>query len=95
MHFIVRVVLFALIVAVYSGAWAYDNLELGTPGGDVQVVDRVGYALGFSKKHKQPLWVAYRLTANEVTNAVVHRADKFVVDDAIEGGSATLAGQCV
>ena len=68
-----------------------DNLALGVPGTNgVQVVNRRGYALGFSTKHKQPLWVAYRLTAAEVTNAVVRRADQFAFDPQIVGGSATL-----
>ena len=68
-----------------------DNLALGVPGSNgVQVVNRRGYALGFSPKHKQPLWVAYCLTAAEVTNAVVRRADQFAFDPQIVGGSATL-----
>ena len=68
-----------------------DNLALGVPGSNgVQVVNRRGYALGFSLKHKQPLWVAYRLTAAEVTNAVVRRADQFAFDPQIVGGSVTL-----
>ena len=68
-----------------------DNLALGVPGSNgVQVVNRRGYALGFSSKHKQPLWVVYRLTAAEVTNAVVRRVDQFAFDSQIVGGSATL-----
>lgn len=78
----------ALMVAYVSVA--SDNLEYGVPGGDVQVVERNGYALGFSRRHKQPLWVAYRLTDSEVTNAVVGRADAFAADPEIIGGSATL-----
>ena len=78
----------ALMAACF--AFASDNLEFGVPGGDVQVVDRRGYALGFSARHKQPLWVAYRLTGTEVTNAVVRRAQQFSFDPEIKGGSATL-----
>ena len=92
--------LFVLVVGA-TGAVAFagadqqdtrpDNLELGVPGTNgVQVVNRRGYALGFSPKHKQPLWVAYCLTAAEVTNAVVRRADQFAFDPQIVGGSATL-----
>lgn len=80
----------ASLYAACFSACAFDNLELGNPGGDVQVIDRKGYALGFSKKHKQPLWVAYRLTANEVTNVVARRIDQFAFDPEVEGGSATL-----
>ena len=68
-----------------------DNLSLGVPGTADQIVERRGYALGFSQKHKQALWVSYRLTASEVTNAVVSRADfSFEFDPQIKGGSATL-----
>ncbi len=69
---------------------AFDNLDLGNPGGSVQIVNRRGYALGFSQKHKQPLWVSYTLTACEVTNTVVRRFDNFEFDSEIRGGSATL-----
>lgn len=85
-----------LIAALWVGinlpiVAANDNFELGIPrGGDVQVVDRIGYSLGFSKRHKQPLWVSYKLTAEEVTNVVVGRADSFAFDPQIKGGSATL-----
>lgn len=68
-----------------------DNLSLGIPDSADQIVERRGYALGFSQKHKQARWVSYRLTANEVTNSVVSRADfTFEFDPQIKGGSATL-----
>lgn len=68
-----------------------DNLALGVPRTNgLQVVNRRGYALGFSAKHKQPLWVVYRLAAAEVTNAVVRRTDQFAFDPQIVGGSAML-----
>jgi len=66
-----------------------DNLDLGTPGRCDQIVNREGYALGYSERYEQPLWVAYRLTAAEVTNAPVRRASSFHADDAIATGSAT------
>lgn len=80
------------IAALFASAcgWTYDNLDYGAPVGVDQVVDRIGYALGFSKKHKQPLWVMYRLTADEVQNVVVKRMDNFRFDENIDGGSATL-----
>lgn len=66
-----------------------DNLDLGTPGRCDQIVNREGYALGYSERYEQPLWVSYRLTAAEVTNATVRRASRFHADDAIATGSAT------
>jgi len=65
-----------------------DNLDLGTPGRCDQIVNREGYALGYSERYEQPLWVAYRLTAAEVTNAAVRRASRFHADGAIATGSA-------
>lgn len=81
-----------IIAALFASAcgWTYDNLDYGAPGGVDQVVDRIGYALGFSKKYKQPLWVMYRLTLDEVQNVVVKRMDNFRFDENIDGGSATL-----
>ena len=43
----------------------YDNLKLGIPAMTDVVIDRRGYALGYSEKHEQPLWVTYRLSAAE------------------------------
>ena len=34
--------------------WANDNLDLGTPSRDGQLVDRLGYAFLYSEKHEQP-----------------------------------------
>lgn len=78
----------ALLTSVCS--LGYDNLDYGAPNDADQIVDRVGYALGFSKEYKQPLWVMYRLTADEVQSVVVKRMDNFRSDESIEGGSATL-----
>ena len=85
-HSVVVIAVAAIVHAVPQ----YDNLSLGVPGSADQIVDRRGYALGFSRRHKQPLWVAYKLTAGEVTNNAVGRAESFEFDPAIVGGSATL-----
>ncbi|MPN24549.1 Nuclease [bioreactor metagenome] len=65
-------------------------LTLGVPGMTDVVLDRRGYALGYSEKHEQPLWVAYRLTADEVRSRSVKRTDDFRVDPYISTGSARL-----
>ena len=44
----------------------WDNLLLGTPCKSDQILCREGFAVGYSMKYKQPLWVAYRLTKEEV-----------------------------
>lgn len=42
-----------LLAAVLS---AFDNLDLGIPGPADQIVERRGYALGYSEKYEQPLF---------------------------------------
>ena len=68
----------------------YDNLAMGVPGGlcDV-IVDRAGYALGYSEKYEQPLWVTYHFTREEAKSKKARRSDDFRVDPMIPTGSAT------
>lgn len=40
----------------------YDNLKIGVPFFSDYVLDRESFALGFSIKHRQAVWVQYRLT---------------------------------
>jgi len=68
----------------------YDNLKLGVPGMTDVVIDRRGYALGYSEEFEQPLWVAYLLTADEVRNRKTGRTDDFRIDPYISTGSARL-----
>ena len=71
-------------------AAAYDNLQLGAPSTDVCIVDRPGYALGYSEEHEQAAWVIYKLTAEEAQGGV-SRTNDFREDPEIPTGSATLA----
>ncbi|MDR0931881.1 MAG: DNA/RNA non-specific endonuclease [Victivallales bacterium] len=66
----------------------YDNLKLGVPAMADVVIDRHGYALGYSERYEQPLWVTYRITAEEVRNKSEKRTDDFRVDPYISTGSA-------
>ena len=68
-----------------------DNLSLGTPGNADTVVNRRGYALGYSEKYEQPLWVIYRITKEEMDAPRIKRTDDFRPDPAIKTGSASLA----
>lgn len=85
-----QIALFVLFCAVLP-AFGTDNLVFGVPGPADQVLDRDGYALGYSAIHRQPLWVTYRLTASEVTNRVVRRTDDFQPDPWIETEQVTPA----
>ena len=69
----------------------WDNLDLGVPGPCTQIVNREGYALGYSEKHEQPLWVTYRLTKEEVLSRKSSRLNDFFEDTEIKTGSATIA----
>ena len=82
-------ILSLLLITLTS--WANDNLDLGTPSRDGQLVDRTGYAFLYSERHEQPLWVSYKLTKAEVQNKVVKRKDNFRLDPVIKTGSAILA----
>ncbi len=66
----------------------YDNLKLGIPAMTDVVIDRRGYALGYSEKHEQPLWVTYRLSAAEADGGTAKRSDDFRIDPYISTGSA-------
>lgn len=68
-----------------------DNLAYGIPGEADCIVDREGYALGYSEYHEQAIWVIYRMTAEEATTKVASRNNNFRKDPAIPTGSATPA----
>ena len=72
-----------------AAASSYDNLSLGVPSWECDVIlDRVGYALGYSERYEQPLWVSYKLTAEEVKSSKARRSDDFRSDPDIPGKSA-------
>jgi len=74
-------------VVYVDGNRSFDNLSLGIPNEPDQIVDREGYALGFSRAWKQPMWVTYRLTKEEVQNNKVKRSNKFKTDDMVVGSA--------
>ena len=67
----------------------YDNLEYGIPCQTDQIINREGYALGFSNKYKQPLWVMYRLTKEEASASKIPRTNNFMEDPLVITGSAS------
>ena len=88
-RYLSRFILWLLLIPFSS--WANDNLDLGIPSRDGQLVNRTGYAFLYSEKHEQPLWVSYKLTKAEVQNKVAKRKDNFRLDPVIKTGSAILA----
>ena len=61
----------------------FDNLLLGNPGKADVVIDRRGFAVGFSNQHRQPLWVIYKLTAEELQTEPHKRSNRFRHDHLI------------
>lgn len=68
-----------------------DNLAYGIPGQADCIVDREGYALGYSEEHEPARWVIYHMTYEEATTKATARNDNFREDPEIPSGSATLA----
>ena len=77
------------LIAAFAGCvlWASDNLDYGTPAADC-VVDRTGYALGYSEEHEQAAWVMYRMTREETLTRAAVRTDDFREDPNIVTFSA-------
>ncbi len=62
---------------------AFDNLTLGDPGKADVIIDRDGFAVGFSNEKKQALWVIYKLTAEELGDFGIKRTNRFRPDPEI------------
>ena len=56
------------------------NLQLGVPSESDQMIDRSGFALGYSNSRRQALWVSYILTAEHLNAKQVRRSNKFRPD---------------
>ena len=67
----------------------YDNLSFGIPGKADTIIDRPGYALGYSEYHEQAAWGIYIITHEEATTKAAQRTNKFRSDPQIPTGSAT------
>ena len=59
---------------------ASDGLAYGDPGRADLTIDHVGFALGYSKGHLQPRWVAYRLTKDRLSSVVSERSQNYFQD---------------
>ena len=56
-RYLSRFILWLLLIPFSS--WANDNLDLGIPSRDGQLVNRTGYAFLYSEKHEQPPYLLY------------------------------------
>ena len=67
----------------------YDNLLSGCPGNSDYLLENIGFALGYSRKHRQPLFVIYLLDARELENKTVSRKNRFLPDPEVLSDSAS------
>ena len=67
----------------------YDNLLSGCPGNSDYLMENIGFALGYSRKHRQPLFVIYLLDARELENKTVSRKNRFLPDPEVLSDSAS------
>ena len=81
-------ILFAGTLFLYSGCvqkiTVSGNCALGKPSFCDQVIERRGFTTGYSNLHRQPLWVSYILSAENLTGIQVKRTDKFLTDPLIK-----------
>lgn len=56
------------------------HLAYGIPGSADYIIQREGYALGFSIRHKQAVWVSYELTADDLAGPRAARTNRFCPD---------------
>ncbi len=69
---------------------AQDDAYLPLSDEEYQTRHTAGFILAYSERHEQAAWVAYELTAGEVTGDV-DRTDNFRSDGSILTGSASLS----
>lgn len=62
-----------------------DNLLYGIPQKTDVILDRTGFALGYSVSYRQALWVSYILTAEEVESQEAKRQSHFKTDIEVPG----------
>ena len=93
-HFDKLLILFLTVFLFVFGIFAqesvqqYDNLKFGIPGPADTIINREGYALGYSEKHEQAIWVSYILTREELSERKAKRTNKFLPDPDIPSESA-------
>ena len=86
----VRLFSLSLLLLLSRSIEAQDDAYLPLSEGKLEVRQTTGFILAYSEPHEQAAWVAYELTAQEVTGGV-GRTDNFRSDHEIGTGSASLA----
>lgn len=63
--------------------YASEHLSYGIPAETDLCISRKGFALGYSHKHRQAIWVSYILTREHLEKEQVKRSNRFLPDPAI------------
>ena len=63
--------------------FAKDNLIFGIPTEADILINREGFALGYSHEHRQALWICYTLTKENLLGEQIKRSNRFYPDPAI------------
>ena len=80
---LLKSILVCILIISSASAWECNShIEYGAPGQADQYLCRAGYAAGYSYKYKNPIWVAYHLTAESVA-VKLERKDSFKPDSEI------------
>ena len=75
--------LLLLPILLFSGE-KQDHLFYGIPSESDLLLNRKGFALGYSQKYKQAIWVSYILEAETLRQKQVRRKNKFRADPAVK-----------
>ena len=78
-------ILFCLCLTafVYAVESDYLHTQFGIPAETDILLTREGFAVGYSKKYRQAVWVSYILTSDNLQKKQLRRSDKFMADPAI------------
>ena len=76
----IAIVFVGFIAIADSNRMAHEQLKPENSPPTLEEVSRLGYALGYSKEKRQPLWVAYRLRREDIERKIVERDDSFKLD---------------
>ena len=60
------------------------HLQMGIPGAPDLILARDGFAVGYSYRRRQALWVCYILTADQLAMRQVKRSNRFRADPLVE-----------
>ena len=61
-----------------------ENLQLGIPCAPDLIIAREGFAVGYSHRRRQALWVCYILTADQLAMKQVKRSNRFRADPLVK-----------